>query len=118
MIVALVEILEHRIGQVGDVGRVAAAVNAVDRIGQQGVLHGLVQNPVRRGVRAFHFIEHHALIGQLAVQAVQLVMPALLLEGVRPDQRVKRRVQVHIDQVVEILGVLAGHRVAGLVRDR
>jgi hypothetical protein len=42
-------------------------------------------------------------------------MPALLFEGVRADARVEHGVEIDIDQVVEILQILARDRVTGLV---
>src|ERR1700730_12087895 len=45
-------------------------------------------------------------------------MPALLLEYLRCQSRKEHRIQIDIDQVVEILDILARDRVAGLVRKR
>ena len=43
-------------------------------------------------------------------------MPTFLLEGVRSDPRIKNRVKIDIDEVVEIPEILACDRIAGLVR--
>jgi len=43
-------------------------------------------------------------------------VPALLLEDVRVEAGVKNRIQIYIDEVVKILDILTGYRIAGLVR--
>src|SRR5262249_1183270 len=45
-------------------------------------------------------------------------MPALLLEYLRCQPRKEHRIQIDVDQVVEILDVLARDRIAGLVWKR
>ena len=43
-------------------------------------------------------------------------MPALLLQDMRWYQRIQHRIHVDIDQVIIVLQVLAGDRIAGFIR--
>src|SRR5262252_57048 len=45
-------------------------------------------------------------------------MPALLLEDLRRQARMEHRIEIHVDEVVEVLNILACYRIAGLVRKR
>jgi hypothetical protein len=118
MVIGLPEVPEIFVGQVGDVARIAARVAAVDVFGEQRLDHARFEDAVRRGVRALHFVEDHALVGERLAGIVDLVMPALLHQGLLADQRMQDRVDVDIDQVVEILHVLARHRIACFVGER
>ena len=42
-------------------------------------------------------------------------MPAFLPKGVRSNQRIKNRIKIDIDQVVEVPEILACDRIAGLI---
>jgi len=113
--VVAVEADELLVGQVRHHGRVAPRVEPVGRIGQQRALGLDILGPVGRGPRALHLVEDYALVDQRLAGLIQLVVPALLLEVVRRQAREEHRVEVHIDQVVEVFQVLAGDRVDGLV---
>jgi hypothetical protein len=115
VVVLAVEGGELLVGQIRDVGRIAARIDPVDGVREQRALRALHEETVGRGVDAFHLVEDDALVGQGVGHVLQFVMPALLLVGVAREERVEHGVKVHVDQVVEVLPVLAGHRVAGLV---
>ena len=109
-----VEILELLEGQVGDDAGVAARVDTVGVIREERLLRLTREHGVGGGVHALHLVEHDALEGHLAVRIVELVVPALLEEGllVGHAARVEHRVQVHVDEVLEILEVAGRHGVA------
>ena len=77
----------------------------------------LRQHGIRRGVHALHFVEDHAFVAERARRAVGFDVPAFLLEAVLVDAGEEHGVEVDVDEVVEILKVGAGDRVAGLVRE-
>jgi len=116
MVVGIVEGLELLIGQVGHDHRVTTGVEAVRPVGQDVLLSVAAQQVIRRGVRALHLVEDDAPVGQRAIRRFQLVVPAFLLERLLADAGEEDRIQVDIDQVVEVLEVGAGDRVAGHVR--
>ena len=99
--------------QVGDVPGVAPGLDAVGRVGEEPLLDRLAQDPLGGGVGALHLVVDDAAEGQLPL--LDLVVPALLLEDLRRQPRVEDGVEVDVDEVVEVLQVLAGNRVAGAV---
>ena len=113
----LVERLEGLVGKLGDDFGVAAGVEAVGHVREQGLLRVLRQHGIRRGVHALHFVEDHAFVAERARRAVGFDVPAFLLEAVLVDAGEEHGVEVDVDEVVEILKVGAGDRVAGLVRE-
>ncbi len=115
MVEALVEALELLPGQVRDLARVAARVHPVRVVGEEGLLRVLREQTFRRRVGPLHLVEDHALEDQRLVGGFHLVVPPLLLENLRGQARVKDRIHIHIHQVVKVLQVGAGDRVAGLV---
>ena len=117
VVVRLVERLEGLVGKLGDNFGVAAGVEAVGHVREQGLLRVLRQHGIRRGVHALHFVEDHAFVAERARRAVGFDVPAFLLEAVLVDAGEEHGVEVDVDEVVEILKVGAGDRVAGLVRE-
>ena len=117
VIVGVVEVRELLERQRRDRVRVATRVDGVRVVGEGRLLRGAVQQRVGRRVDALHLVEHHALVRERVLQVLQLVVPPLLLEDrtVVLRARVKHRVEVHVDEVVEVLGVLRRHRVARAV---
>jgi hypothetical protein len=51
------------------------------------------------------------------VDLFEVVMPAFLAERVQGDPRIQNCVKIDIDQVVEVLDILARHGIAGLIRE-
>ena len=102
MVVALVKRLEIGVGQIRDVPRIAPRVEAIDRFREQRALGELVKPVVGRRVAPLHFVENHALVDQWLANGVEFVMPTFLPKGVRSDQRIKNRIKIDIDQVVEV----------------
>ena len=115
VIVLGVELLELLIGQVGDASRVAARIDAIGVIGEERLLRVTAQQIIGRRVSALHLVEHNALEAKRLVGTFEFVMPAFLLEYLRRDARVEHRVEVNIDEVVEVLQVLAGDGVTRFV---
>lgn len=99
------ELLELVVGEVGDDLRVAAGVAGVVVVREELALHLLVVDAVGLRVDALHLVEDYALDAHVGVRAVELVVPALLLEDLRVREAagVEHRVHVHITQVVEVL---------------
>ena len=98
--------------------RVAARLIVVRRIGVER-LHELARKQVI-GVRerTFHFIINHAAIGQRCLRILQLVVPALLHEdlGVLAHGRIEHCIEIDVHEILEVLGIAAGHGVHRLVR--
>ena len=116
MIVAAVEIVKGLVGQVRNALGIAAGIQAVKRVREQGLLALLGQHGIRRGIHALHLIVDHALVGPGAVGAFRLHVPAFLAEDILADAGMKDRVDVDVDEIVKVAQVGAGHRIAGLVR--
>lgn len=117
MVVAAVEIAEGLVGQVRDDFRVAAGVQAVEHVREDGLLALFGQHGIGRGVGALHLIVDHALVGPGAPGVLGLHVPAFLTEDVLADAGMEDGVDVDVDEVVEVLQVGAGHGIAGLVRE-
>ena len=115
VVVCLVERHELLVGELRDHRRVAAGVQPVGVVREEPLAGRAAQDRVRRRVDALHLVEDDATIGQRCVRRFQLVVPTFLAQVVRRDERVKDRVQVDLDQVVEVLQVGARHRVGRLV---
>ena len=81
VVVVRVERLELLVGEIGDVLGVAARVEAVGRLGEQRANCEAHQQAVGRRVGALHLVEDHAFVSERRVGCIELVMPALLLEG-------------------------------------
>jgi len=75
-----------------------------------------VEYGLGRRVGPLHLVEDTPFVDDRRVDGVELVMPALLREGVRREKRMEHRVEIDVDEIVEVLQVLAGDRVAGLIR--
>jgi hypothetical protein len=118
MVIGIVESFELLICQVGDEAWIAARVQTVGVTRKERFGAVLGQQPLWRRICALHLIENHTLIGQGCILAFQFVVPALLLQRVRRDERVQHRIHVNVHQVIEILQILAGNRVTGLIRIR
>src|SRR5262249_14387014 len=101
--------------EIRNVPRVAAALAAVGRVGKQGALRQVGEQAIRRRIGALHLVEHDALEGKRRVDALKLVMPALLREHLRGEARMEYRIQIDVDQIVEIREVLARERIGGAV---
>ncbi len=112
----LVKSFEPLIGQGGNDPGIAARIQPVGDIRKEGLLRVFGEEGVGRGVSSFHLVIDDPFEAQGGLRVIDVVMPSLLLENARRDAGVKDRVQVDIDEVVEVLEVLAGHGVAGLVR--
>ena len=116
MIVARVEILEIRVGEVRNLRRIAARVHPIGGVRVKRLLGDLAEDGGGRRIGPLHLVEHHTLVGERPLRRVELVMPAFLPEGVFRDQRKQHRIEIHINEVVKVLQVLARHRIGGLVR--
>ena len=118
MIVAAVKIHQLLVTQVGNVFRVAAAVVVVGGTWKQLLAEFLPEGAGHRAHGAFHLVEDHAFEHQVAFRVIRLgeFHPVALLgevQGIQPGE--EHGIQVHLQQVVEVLAVLAGERVGGPV---
>ena len=95
MVVPAVAGQELLIGQVGDGLGVTAGIVAIDAVGEQHILDGLLDDAVHTGHGTLHFVKDYAVV--LQTVAVFLVMPAFLVEdvGIGEDLGGKDRVQVN-----------------------
>ena len=75
----------------------------------------LCQEAVWRGIGAFHLAENNPFISERLLRFLQFKMPPLLLENKRRQSGIKDGVQIDVNKIVEVLYVLAGHRIAGFV---
>ena len=118
-VVFFVEGHESFLGQLGNGGRQAAGFEPVRGIREQGLHHLMFLDGVRGGIDPLHFVVDHAVVHQgLVLSLAQFVMPAFLAQGkgIFPGQGIEHRIQVHVRQVPEVLGIPAGHRIHGFVR--
>ena len=114
------------VGELRNGARMATRFESVTRAREQLGVHAAVQHTFGVGQRAFHLVEHHAVVAQalgrsrLGVRVVKLVMPAFLLKHrtLAVDRRVQHGVHIHIGQVLEVLVVGAGHGVHGFIGER
>ncbi len=116
MVVAGVKGLELLVAEIENGFGVAAAVVVIGGGRKQPALQRQPQALHRRAERAFHFVEHHALERQFRIRIVgvgEFQPVAFLGEIPFVQQRKKGRVQINIQQVVEILFVLTGEGVGG-----
>ncbi len=114
MVVAGVEFFQHFMCQLGDVARIAARFHFIRRALEQGAGDAAVKRAHGAVESALHFIEDDALVHQLV--AFERMAPAFLAEVQVIEVGEEGRVQVHVEQVEEILAVGAGERVHGAVR--
>ena len=98
--------------------RIAAGLKAVAGIREQSLQRFVFQISVRRGINALHLVIDNAVIAQLAIKAVNIIMPALLTQSIFVfiNQRIKNSVQINIHQVMEVLIVAAGNRINRFIR--
>ncbi len=115
MVEPVVEGLELFESQARDYFRVATRIQSVGRIREKRLLGKLREHAVRRRIDSLHLVIDNPFDRKRAIGIVKFVMPSFLLEYERGEPRIENRIQVNVDQVVEILDVLAGDRIAGLV---
>ncbi len=111
-----VERLEPFVGERGNRLGIAAAVVMIGGGRKQPALQLLTEPLHRRTQRALHLVEHHAFEQQLRIRIVgpgEFQPVAFLGEIAFVQQGEERRVQIDIQQIVEILFVLTGERVGG-----
>ena len=113
VVMAGVEVLEHLVRELGNGQRIAARIDFVGGAAEDGRGQALVQRVTRVGERALHFIEDHALVTEDAIG--ERVAPALLQEVQVIELREEGGVEVHVEQIVEIVFVGADERIHGAV---
>ena len=114
MVEFLVEVRELFEGQVRYFDGIATAVDSVGVVGENGLLRLPLQKRVGRRIHPLHFVVDDSFVGERFGDVFQFKVPALLGmdHGIRDGAGMKHRVAVDVDEVVKILGVLAGHDVA------
>ena len=118
MIVAGMKRPELGMRQIGDRFGIAAAVVIIGNGRKQPALQSVSQALHRRTERAFHLVEHHALEGQFRGRIIgrgEFQPVAFLGKIALIQQREKCGVQIHVQQVVKILFILAGEGISGPV---
>ena len=117
MVEPTVEIEKGFIRKARDLVRIAAALLAVDGLGIEAGEDGVGHLGIGAGEGAAHFVVDDAAVGQRILWFFDVEMPALLQEDLLAvvDRRMKNGVEVDVHEVVEILVVLAGHRIDGLI---
>ena len=118
VVLAVMEVAQHLPGEGRDLGRVAAAVVVVGDGGKEQRLEPLPDLGRGRAHRALHLVVHHALVDQLGagVARSRPLDPVPLLGEVHAVETGEEgRVQVHRQQVVEVLAVAGGEGVGGPV---
>ena len=98
--------------------RIAAGLKAVAGIREQSLQRFVFQISVRRRINALHLVIYNAVVAQLAIKAVNIIMPALLTQSIFVfiNQRIKNSVQINIHQVMEVLIVATGNRINRFIR--
>ena len=104
MVEAVVEGLVLFEGQLGNRLRVAAGDEAVARVGVEQTQRLVAQQALGVRERALHLAVDDAVALQFTVRLVQLVVPALLLEGegTLHAERMQDGVHVDVDEVEEV----------------
>ena len=114
VVVTSVELLQVVPGQVGDVLRIATRHVRVGQSWEQRLADRAVDGRAWRGERALHLVEHDALVSEAAVRVggvLELEADPLLLERVLRQLWEEGRVQVHVEEVLEILRVPCAEQV-------
>ena len=114
MVVRLVEADEFFIAQAGNFLWVSAAVVMISRRRVKMLTEPMPECGNRRAHGAFHFVEHHALVFQRAFwifHLLKLKAMAFLSKIQWVKTWKEHRVEIDIQQVVEIFSALAGERV-------
>ena len=119
VIVPGMKIAQRRVGEIGNGERLATAVVTIDGVGKQRRVQMMIELRERRAHRALHLVVDHAveLERQRAIlgRVGQFQTPALLREIERIEIRKEHRVEINLEQVVEILAILRGKRIGGAV---
>ena len=115
VVVVAIELLQILVAQVYDVVGLATAVVVISRGREQMTRQVLPQLGRGRAHGALHFVVDHATVDQLGLRVVrrrELQAVALLgkIQWVQPCE--KHRIEIHRQQVVEVLAVHAGKRVS------
>ena len=116
VVVRAVEGHELLVAEVRDARRVAARLVRIGRPGQQAAVGVMEQGADRVGEGALHLVEHHARELDRVVGVLQMVVPALLLEGRLEQQRVEHDVAVDVHDVEVFRQVAGGEGVPGGIR--
>jgi len=115
-----VEIGQRGVREFGDDQRIAATVVAVNGVRQQRRVQVLPELRYRRTHRAFHLVVDDAVVVEAGAVSIvrQLHPPAFLGEIERMQARKEHRIEVHAEQVVEVLPILGCERVSSAVGTR
>mmetsp|Transcript_10290 Transcript_10290/g.18604 ORF Transcript_10290/g.18604 Transcript_10290/m.18604 type:complete len:220 (+) Transcript_10290:2167-2826(+) len=115
VVLLLPELTEVVEGEVGNVEGVTSAVSSVHVVGEEAPLGLSAAEAVGAGVDTFHLVVHYAFVRELPVLVLE--MPSLLsvYVGVLNAAGEEDGVEVYVDEVLEVLGVLGGYGVTGSV---
>ncbi len=117
MVILLMKGNEVLVGQFGNGSRVATGRNPIGVVGEQQLIYLVAEFALGTGIGTFHFVINHPFVNDFAVDVVQLVMPAFLLQdiGVGIYQRLKHGIHIYVHEVKVVFIVHAGYRVGGKV---
>ena len=118
MVISSVEIQEILIGKIRNIFRITAWFTSISGI-REKVIHNLpFQNFIRWGESTFHLIIYNTVIFQRSFLLFQMIVPAFLTENLFSfiDIRIKYRIQINMHQILKILIIAAGYRIAGFIR--
>ena len=79
------------------------------------MLRKFSQTRVGGGIDPFHLVEDNPFVFQRGVLFFDVIVPSLLLQNMGREPGIEDGIEVYVNEVIEILEILAGHRVAGLV---
>ena len=108
MVVDGVELAKLLPREVGDVLGVAARDVLVRQAWEEGAAHYSLHGRLGRGEGALHLVEDDALVAQAAFGVrwvLELEADAFLFEGVLVESWEKGRVEVDLEEVLEVLRV-------------
>ncbi len=109
---------ELLVGEVGYHLGVTTRIQRIRSVRKELLLAVPGHKIVWRGVGSLHLVEHDTFVGQGGVDGIDLVVPSLLFQDLAGQAGMEDRVQIDVNEVVEVLQVLAGDRVRGLVGKR
>src|SRR5262245_20716573 len=115
MIKAIMESAPMGVAQLRNVARIATRTMGVNGAWQQRPRDLLADVCILLRISSLHLIEDYALVTERRLRVFEFEVPALLVQGEGFEKRVEDDVKVDTDQVIEILEIGAGDRIAGLV---
>ncbi len=118
MVVGVVEVQELSVGEPGDLVRDAAGVVAQEAVGKEAFFQHAAQHGRRAGIVSRHLVVDNAVDGEAPPSLLpgDLVVPSLLPQNLRGQERMEGRVPVDLQQIEVVPGAAGDERIERPVR--